>query len=481
MADTINISQFPPKDSKARIDQYNFNQKLLLGEHFDAFSIKINTEKFNKEYGKLRYIVANFAGLVSKIVSDMLFSEPPKITVENGDQEFLDALIEDNKLNTQNYESAISNSALGDALYKIRVGKRRSTDEDMSLIIEDTTPKIYFPILDQDNSRQEPEIEELMWKIKINGQDYLRKETHRPGEIENELFLMKDEEISEKVPLTFLDNPPEELVKTGTDFNWVFHVPNWRIGSKYFGYSDYKDITTLIYGLNNRISKIDNILDKHSDPILALPEGILDEEGKIKRGSLTMFEKPEGTDAKPEYVVWNASLESAFKEIEKLVELLFMVSEISPDALGMGQGVQDSGRALKLKLLRTIAKVRRKRTYYDIVLKDLLYSAQVIAKEHGIKVQGKELSGEPVRPDIEWQDGLPVDEREQVEIEEMRISTGLSTTADAIQRIDGVEEEVAEKKAKEITEASRLKFEGMQFNNVKQDNTDGKTDQSSSK
>jgi len=65
-----------------------------------------------------------------------------------------------------------------------------------------------------------------------------------------------------------------------------------------------------------------------------------------------MFEMDEAGN-KPEYIVWNANLDSAMKEIDKMVEFLFMFSETSPDALGLGKGGQaESGRALKMKLLR---------------------------------------------------------------------------------------------------------------------------------
>jgi hypothetical protein len=57
---------------------------LFDGNHFDAFKIKVDNELYNKNYSKLRYIVNNFPGLISKICADMLFGEFPRITLPEG-------------------------------------------------------------------------------------------------------------------------------------------------------------------------------------------------------------------------------------------------------------------------------------------------------------------------------------------------------------------------------------------------------------
>lgn len=196
-------------------------------------------------------------------------------------------------------------------------------------------------------------------------------------------------------------------------------------------------------------------MDKHSDPILALPEGVLDEDGKVRKESFHMFEIPSdgvSNPAKPEYITWNASLDPAFKQIEKLVEFLYMFSETSPDAFGMGKGgTNESGRALRYKLMRTIAKVARKKLYYDAGIKQVLKVAQEFAKANKIPlVDGTILSKEPVVPEIIWNDGLPIDERENIENEEMRLASGTQTVVDAIKNIDNIDEEAAQQKTDAI-------------------------------
>lgn len=168
-----------------------------------------------------------------------------------------------------------------------------------------------------------------------------------------------------------------------------------------------------------------------------------------------------GSAQKPEYIVWNASLESSFKQMEKEVDYLFMVSEISPDVLGMGKGQSDSGRALKYKLLRTLAKVSRKRTYYDMGLKEVFITAQELAKAHKVKIDGIEAPSKPVMPEIKWFDGIPVDESEQTEIEAKRLDAGLTTKADSLMRLDNLEEDEAKKKAEEIKKEQTVEMPQM--------------------
>lgn len=458
---------FPYEDSKDRLDRYKFNDELFEGSHFDAFKMRIDNLQYGEHYAKLKYVVGNFAGLISKVCADMLFSESIKIKANNKDtQAWLEALAFQNKLHAQNYESALANSRHGDALWKIRIGKLNPGDEQMTVIIEDITPAIYFPTLDTLNMRAEPNEKELAWKLNIGNKEYLRKETHTPGQIFNQLFLIEKNKIQQEVDLNLLgpDAPPP-IEDTKIKKSLLVHVPNWRDGSHYFGYDDYGDLLSLFYALNNRMTKTENILDKHSDPILALPEGVLDEKGQVKKQAFHMFEIPTdgpGTPAKPEYIVWNASLESNFKHIDKLIEFLYMFSETSPDAFGMGSGQSDSGRALKLKLMRTIAKVARKRLYYDMALKEVLHTAQLLAIAHGVGVYDQARDNYSVKlktaavPELEWQDGLPIDSREAVEEEQIRLESGNTTVADSIMRLDRVDEKTAEQKAEEINKETKI-------------------------
>lgn len=461
------VFNYPPEQDRPRIDRYQRYDLLFRGQHFEAFNIRLENE-LDRRWGHLRYVVANFAGLISKVMADMLFSEPIslKFTSEEA-QKFGDAVMFENKMHLQNYESALSNSARGDAGFKLRIGKRNPNDERDSIIIESFAPQIYFPHLESQNINQKPQMEELAWIVVVGGREFVRKEIHYPGLIQNELwsYNRSEKKLVAKEPWSAHFPGIPELQETGVNRNLIVHIPNWRTGSDYFGLSDYFDLEPLFFALNNRITKIDTVLDKHTDPILAVPEGVLDEDGKVRKEHIGVFEvtnQTEGGLDKPEYIVWDANLDSAFTEIDKLVDMLFMVSEVSPATLGMDKdGAPASGRALKLKLLRTIAKKQRKQLYYDQALKEVITLAQELAKAWGIQVVGQD--AKPIKapanietPDIEWSDGIVNDSREAAEEEEIRLRSGTTSVKDAIIRLDNVDEKTAEQKAKEITEETGL-------------------------
>lgn len=457
---------FPPFTSRPRLATYDYSERLFNGDHFNAFNIRISDQDYNRAYARLRYVQVNFAGIVSKVIADMLFGEPITVKAEDGDQDFIDSLVYQNQLDVQFYESALGNSYMGDAVFKLRVGPR-NPGEKSTVIIEDITPRIYFPEVDGFNVRAEPKEKTLAWTFTIGPKKYLRKEIHERGTIRNELWEMEGEKIITPAPLSILDANMPAIQATGINQSLIVHVPNWKTGNRHFGISDYTDLDNLFYALNNRMTKIDNVLDKHTDPILMVPPGVLDEKGNVKKKALGVIEIGEGETGKPEYIVWDASLENAFKEIEKLVEFMYLVGEISPDVLGLGEGVSDSGRALKFKLMRTIAKVARKKLYYDRAIKQVLYIAQLLAKQWGLEAEpGVSLKSEPVVPEIQWADGLPIDISEQIETETAAIDAGITTKKDAIMRVYSVDEQAAEDKVKEIADETKITMPAMDLKTI---------------
>jgi SPP1 family phage portal protein len=449
--------KFPKKADTARKDQYAYYDSLFDGNHYSAFQVQSKRD-FDARYNHLRYIVANFAKLMSDVMADMLFGEAITVDVKDDKtQDFLDGLQEQNQFQTQLYESALANSRRGDSCFKMRTGKRSETDTELSLIIEEFTPAIYFPQLSVTGARNTPDEDVIAIVFKQNGITYLHKETHRPGLILHEVYTYdeRDGKVLATMKPEDFGFPAQE--KTGVKRSLIFHVPNVRDGNGFWGTSDYKGLESLFFALNNRITSIDNILDKHGDPILAVPTGILDEDGKVKKEALGMYEVDNENPGfnKPEYIVWDANLDSAFKEIDKLIEMLFMFSEIAPASMGADQkgGMAESGRALKFKLLATIRKRNRKMRYYDQVIKDMLETAQELAKVQGIKVNG--VTPEKVeRPTLKWGDGVIRDDVEATETAVKRIDAGISSRADAIADLDRVTPEEARNKVQEIDKES---------------------------
>jgi len=439
---------FPDDDSQGRLRRYGVYEKLLDGSHFTAYS---PDEEFAKRFQYLRFITCNFAGLISKVLADVLFGEKVMIEAPDNDkgQEFIQALLDNNKMNTQFYESSLFNSARGDAVFRVRI-------KDKQIILEDINPAMFFPELGI-NFREDPKKKVVAWKEYKDEDTFLIKESHTPGFVETEIFQMKEKnarEIVRKVPVKeynlLYNTEYEEKVKTEIDEIPIIHIPNFRSGSEYWGTSDYHDLESLFVAVNNRLTSIDNILDKHGDPILAVPEGVLDESGNVNKEAMGMIEVREG-EGKPEYIVWNANLESAFTEIDELVKMIFLIGEISPDVVGIdsGKGAVESGRALKLRMARTLAKKNRKSLYYGQGITDLIRIASKFGNA-GFKSGDIGYKGEPIVPNVTFSDGVVDDKVEEIQNESLKIEAGLNSRKRAIKTIEDVDDDNADKIIKEI-------------------------------
>lgn len=452
---------FPYESEKDRLFGYKVNSELLKSDHFSAYAIQGETD-FTQRYNRLRYIVANFNGLVAKVSADMLFGEDVSITVDKN-QDFIDGLMHENELDVQLLESALSNSALGDAVFRIRV-------VDNEIKIEDIDPSIYFPVVNLGNPRQKPEIEELAWVEKWQDKEknevkFLVREIHSKGFVETRIFVCEGDEnyivrevdVNEYNAVYGTNYIP--LVETNIEKSLLIHIPNFRyIGSKdYFGTSDFLDLNTLQFELNNRLTKVANILDKHSDPILAVPDGVLNDDGTVKKEAMGMVELGDDGEV-PQYIVWNANLESAFNEIDKMVDFLFMMSETSPDVLGLGknQSRAESGRALRLRLIRTIAKIKRKQRYYLQGLKELFETCQLLSKYNkgvGITYNDKKFTVNEIESvEIKFSDGVVNDIVEETDVAIKRIDAGIMSPRTAIKLLDGISDEEVDRELEVINE-----------------------------
>jgi hypothetical protein len=155
---------------------------------------------------------------------------------------------------------------------------------------------------------------------------------------------------------------------------------------------------------------------------------------------------PIGQDGTPPgYMTWDGKLEAAEAQIDRLVDFIFYISETSPAAFGMDKlGTSESGSALKKRLMRTLAKVNRKKMYADPAIKDVLEIAMMMDNEWA------GASYEVERPSVTWSDGLPNDPKEDAEVIGTRIQNKTMSQKKGIMILDNCNEETAEKELEQI-------------------------------
>ena len=226
-------------------------------------------------------------------------------------------------------------------------------------------------------------------------------------------------------------------------------VHNLLTSDRVYGIDDYADLDSIISEIEVRISQISKILDKHAEPSVQGPESALErdyETGEYKLKMGNYFIRGTTEDPPVEYVTWEAQLEANFKQIEKLINILAVISEMGSAIFDTEQktGNAASGTALRRMMISPLAKVNRSRMRFDSAIKKAIKLASQLGGENII-----DLSKEKIN--IFWNDGLPDDPKEQAEI--MGIRTGNKSTLSqfsAIQRLDSLSDKDTQKELEAI-------------------------------
>lgn len=418
-----------PPDSK-RIEDYTRRQQLFESEHCKAFSEK--SAKVPEHLEHKLYLVQDYPKLISTTFADLLFGQAPIFSLPSN-QDQLNKLVADNRLNTSLYESELSASFRGDAVFKVSIAPRHPGGKN-EVLIEEVPAYAYFVEVDPDNQRRVLS-QCLAWeRIVCQGEKeirYLRVEHHLPGQIVNELFVIEGwTKVRFKVPLSDLygESAPPDVQLTKVDVPLLFHFPNLRHGSAYYGMSDYTDgLETLFDEANQRITGIANVLDRHGDPKLMVPEGIVSKRGTVKATDLEVFvlQGPE----KPEYLTWDAKLDSFFRQLEGVEEKIFQFSDVSPAMFGKDKaGNIESGRAMMMRFARMITRAVRKQNYREPVICEMLYTALMLGAANG--VEGYTMP--EAKPEMVWRNGLPKDDKELTEVAAAAVQAGFMSKLTAI-------------------------------------------------
>lgn len=198
------------------------------------------------------------------------------------------------------------------------------------------------------------------------------------------------------------------------------------------------------------MAQISRILDKHADPNMYGPDTALEQDPATGqwtfRGGGKYF--PVGPDDKPPgYVTWDGQLEAAFKQIDLLMEQLYVLSETSAAAFGqLKSGLAESGTALRRLMMAPLAKVNRIRMRFDPALKKAIRLAVALEVAQGMPGAVK-----LENIDIAWQDGLPQDEKELTEIYAMRVQNGLASRETALKALYQFEADTLREELMRIT------------------------------
>lgn len=444
----------PLQDRWSRLRHYEY----LLTNNHEAVYLKGLSKDDLSIY--VRYLVVNFARAISKVSADFLIGDGIKITpsddITDNDKELLNIIKNENReysgrrpLNNLCHQTAFTSSAYGISYWKIY-----AENEDEVGRISYLSPFNVYPVAAVNNADV---ITKYVVELKFieNGKSFLLREHHYLGQNIYELFEVKDDNkgnysLTSVIPVNstlatsgLSEDGIENLQKPIFD---IIAVPNIIARpDEIEGESDYVEIADLQGELNRRVSQLSGVFDKHGNPKMAVPAGVLDDRGQLRRSNAEVFEVAglSSDTFVPSYITYDSHTQEAITWIDKITELLYFLSEISPSAAGENrEGNPESAAALRYRLMRTISKIQRKRRFMEPAIK--------MAIDNCFLIVGKEAP----EYNIEFADPMPISTTERAQEDALLVEKGIMSQEQAVRRRMGDADEQTIQ-----DELSRLKAE----------------------
>ena len=445
---------FPPAVERERLERYAKNKALFDNEHFsdDVYleSYRACARRITRVIGNFEDIISfpvllSYQRLMSLKISDLVCGEPPNITGSSEkEDEAIRSACDRSDLLSNLYTTVIDISRYGDAIH--RIYKNEETNE-YSFTVWD--PSEWFPVVTQDGTRRikyhclcwtvdesdDPNVPDWYLHVQIFSTTKCDTYEHRKYKMD-----MKSGVIGKQIE--------SKQVSTGLNVCAVQHVKAFSTSSSVFGYDDYTSVDSILSEIMARIGQISVILDKHADPNMTGPTSMLSlnpETGEYYLETGKFFAVSPGEEH-PEYLTWEGQLDAAFKQLELLINQLYIISEMGAAVFGdSNAGSQAiSGTAMRFKMVGPLAKARRIANALTLPVKRLLGA----------------LCSPNVPPQnisIEWFDGLPDDPRENIEMAKLATGTEkLMPLVDALMEYFG-------KSNKEATEWAKQIYKELEF------------------
>lgn len=456
--------QFPPSAERERIVRYHQNARLFDGDHFDdpefrsrvpaGISAEVHVSLYEKCAQRISRVIGNWDEIISfptllnyqrlmtLKVADLVCGEHPTISgVTPKENAAIRDVRDTSDFDAKLYATVLDISRYGDAVWRVY------KDYDGKMNFTPWDPTQWYPVVRQDGTNTITH-HCLCW-VENRSQNvhrpdyYLHAQIHsveKPGSYTYKIFKMDIDGANIKDQISSRD------IKTGLDQCAIYHLKAFATTNSVYGYDDYMPLDSILAEIMTRVGQISAILDKHADPNITGPVSMLSMnettgEYELKTGK---FYAVSPGEEKPEYMTWDGQLTSAFKQLEFLVNQLYILSEMGAALLGGQDGSSQaiSGTAMRFKMVNPLAKVRRIANSLSRPVRQLFsvlsITAEVDESEFEIPEsvpQAEEGIAQPKPEDkplvlpipyrkisVFWADGLPDDPREN--IENCKLATG---------------------------------------------------------
>ena len=460
--------QFPPSAERERIIRYHQNAHLFDGDHFDdpefrtrvpaGVSAEVHVSLYAKCADRISRVVGNWNDVISfptllnyqrlmtLKVADLVCGEHPTISgVTPKENAAIRDVRDTSDFDAKLYSTVIDISRYGDAVWRVY------KDYDGKMNFTPWDPTQWYPVVKQDGTNSISH-HCLCW-IENRSNDayrpdyFLHVQVHsveHPGSYTYMVFKMDADGATIKKQVSSAE------VKTGLKQCAVHHLKAFAVTNSVYGYDDYMTLDSILAEIMTRVGQISAILDKHADPNITGPVSMLkvdEKTGEYVLDTGKFFAVSPGEE-KPSYMTWDGQLSSAFKQLEFLINQLYILSEMGAALLGGQDGSSQaiSGYAMRFKMVNPLAKVRRIANSLTRPVRQLFSVLSSTAEVDESEFESPDLTAQapidasaqpkaqsasvaplvlpiPYRKiSVFWADGLPDDPREN--IENCKLATG---------------------------------------------------------
>ena len=394
-------NHWPAKEDKDRLDVYNFAREQF--ELTPEDQIRAIVPDGLLRFGEYKDFVHStkllgYPRLLTLKTVDMLIGQPPLIAAQ--DNEPMTEKIRDvrgtSRLNNALKLALIDYSRFGVAL--LRVFK----DAKGKAAITAWNPNDWTPVFYADGTNR-IHYNVIGWfHGKHNEKLTLQIHDTENGSYEERVCTVDSSGNIKEI------NSSRKYNRTGGK-QLLFAIVNTPTTTNPLGTNDYEIINGLLQKAIQRLQAILRVLDEHADPSMTGPHSMLSrsEDGELVFKT-SKYYAVGNDEQKPEYLVWEANLDSSFRAFEELCKQIFTLSEIGEAFLGSSSGVGNvvSGTAMRFKMISPLEKARRINNELTEPLKEII--STLLSIEHE-EIDPKDVS-------ITWRDSLPKDPREVAEL-----------------------------------------------------------------
>ena len=460
---------FPPVEDADRIAKYMQYDALWNNDITLAFPSTFNKLKedmiWDDRYFKdvFNPIVVPFCKLIPKKKVDLTFGEFPVVvhTTDPKKEKEINNVLKETRFWSMIKRAALDCEIKGNGVYMvynkepIYISNNDTTKSEAAVrpidplywtcLVDEFNPfNIKSNIIGSVTTYDNADKGKKSYKIQINA--------YYNDKVEERVFECSEPQPTGCVVLGKQIGETKTIAKTPTSRNLVKVLTNYSTSADGIigisGYESYKDIVKEII---ERFTQIAKVLDKHVIPTITGPASALSEDkitGKkyFKKGAYIAL-SPADASIKVEYLTWDAKLESAFNEIDRLVGMLYQLSETGAPFLDGDVdkiGFAESARALKIRHKSPIAAAK---AWMDDNKYVIIQSIADLCKINGVDVDWSDL-------EINWKINLPEDELEKAQISATKVGAKISSIVEENIR-QGMDREGAEEEFKSVLEEQR--------------------------